>query len=568
MNYFRDYFDYYYFYSDEMKIMNESIKKFESNVKYLLQHFTVDYKYFHEKSNFSLFEPVNKNFYDMLTLEKRMETYIRDVLVLDTIHNLFKLYNIKYLWPYDYVVLEAIGITAQYPIAFIIYDNKYKIGYRLSDDWNGYEADKMKEYIKHYNIHHIEIIRFDEKIKGRKYDKSEFGVPMQEITFRDFFNRYFSLKNFDNYIMNCKEKIKWANNYLGFHTISSWTSRTNYMTRIMIINVLNEKLNNGDVMMKYKKITETNRFYGDFDLKKEEIIEIKHRVKENKIFDLLLSNNDCAQSIISSEYLYNAIISESNISAIQLSNFGFDFTVIACGYLKSIEQLLFIIFDMYTKTHNNEYYVADNYKYTEIIPGLKYDGKNDCKVRKEIRSDKLPDLGNLIYFMHLNVYKHFFNKSIEDKLFVQLLQFSQECRNGYFHKDNIEKLNILKDVRNNAYYLLTMILAGYDFESINIYYKNYFKPHNFNYDKLYLELYKHSKYVKKFSVLFENKIIDVHINDKLPEPLFDENGFLLYKKIIFYTDIDNSPINIDETCIPKKIWFRKYGKEKERVEIF
>ncbi len=562
-------------YNGEAEILKQSIDEFENDIKFMVSCFT--YKIGLEKTEFSLFEPVNQNFYDMLTLEKRMETYIRDNLVLGTIHELFKLYKIKYLWPNanSYKANNSQGITNKYPLAFIVCVNECKIGYRLADDKISHDIDNIKKYIKYYDIHRFEIIRIDEKIKNFEYDDCDIGVPIQEITFKDFFNRYFSLNHFDDYILRCKEKMKWANNYLGFHVISSWSNKTNYVTRNEILDNLNRKLNDKNIIMKYKKIDDNNainKYSCDYDLNEEEVKNIKYSIKDKKMFNCLLGCNDCAQSLISSEYLYNAIINESNMSAIKLDNFGFDFTVVACGYLKSIEQLLFIIFDMYTKTHNNEYYVSDKEKYTKIIHGLKYDGKNDCKVRKEIRSsdkDKLLNLGGLIYFLHLNLYKYFFNKNLEEELFHQLLQFSKECRNGYFHKHNIEKLNILKDLRSNTFYLLIMIIGGYKFEEINIDYKNYFNNHNLDYEKLYLELYEHSKHIKKYSILFDNEIINVHINDKLPKPMFDENGFMVYKNksIIFYKDIDNYQISIDENHMPKQMWYKKNNDVEDRVEI-
>lgn len=564
------------FYYSETEILNQSIDNFDTHVKYLKNNFELHHKLGSEKSDFALFDPNTQNFSDMVTLEKRMETYIRDDLVLGTIHKLFKLYNINCLWPTTKIKYphNNPGVTDQSPLAFIVCNNGYNIGYRLSDyEYN--EINEIKRIVKSYDIRELVIIRIDEIIKYYKCDDYDLGISNKEIAFRDFFNMYFLSSNFDNYLEKCRKKIKWANNYLGLHVVPSWSGKTNYITHRNVLNRLLKNLNDNGSTLKYKKITEElaiDKYNYEYCLSQDEIKYIESRIYDKKMFNYLLGNNKCAQSLVSSEYLYDAIINESNISAINTDNYGFDFTVIACGYLKSIEQLLFIIFDMYTVKHNNEYFVSEKYNYTDILKKLKYNGKLGWWVRKESRNDKdkLLDLGNLIYFLHLNLYSYFFSRSLEEKLFHQLLLFSRECRNGYFHKHNIEKLNILKDVRDNAFYLITIILGGYSFEDINVDYKKerYFNYHNWDYEELYSKLYEHSNYVQKFSVLFDNKKIDVHLKERINEPIYDcENGFIKQKSILMFSDDDNSQIVINESNMPKQMWYKKKGSAEDNVEI-
>ena len=145
---------------------------------------------------------------------------------------------------------------------------------------------------------------------------------------------------------------------------------------------------------------------------------------EQKI-DILFSENDYAKSFLTSEWLY----------ANYMHNDGLDKTYIVTGYLKALEQLLFWLIP---KTANKaKINIAANGGFINI----------------EVTSYEFykATLGNMVYFLrdinNRKIYESTISRAALSTLTSVINEWVQKGRNGYFHKDNIEKREVIDDIR-------------------------------------------------------------------------------------------------------------------------
>lgn len=223
---------------------------------------------------------------------------------------------------------------------------------------------------------------------------------------------------------------------------------------------------------------------------------------------------------------------------------SFDYTSVVCGYLKSIEQLV--------------------YKLTKIR--LQYnDGKDlwiKCKSLRKKQREKLnavirqnPDpKSNATQILHKSDYEPYFDitlnpliwfihddesgwnisergRAIVHKFFRN---FVDECRNDYFHKDNIDVYEVVEHIRNNTLLLAYILLGGYrltgdyqkDIEELGI--------AEDSFDRLYRKIQEIPRGISKFIVYFpEREPIKAYRHFNQGQTIYDKNGSVSSSQIRF-----------------------------------
>ena len=157
------------------------------------------------------------------------------------------------------------------------------------------------------------------------------------LSYRQFIESFFGLEEYTRFEEYANRFSKMVKNYNGFTLVRNLNPNAiHYFKKIVNNDLLNVSAD------------EIGASVG-LDIDQRDIIE-KH-FKKHKNYQLLLGNSDFAQSFITAEWLYSSLYENAR---------NIDFTAIAMGYYKAIEQLLFA----YIKNLTNKEIDKTRYIYT------------------------------------------------------------------------------------------------------------------------------------------------------------------------------------------------------------
>lgn len=176
------------------------------------------------------------------------------------------------------------------------------------------------------------------------------------------------------------------------------------------------------------------------NLSVKEFEKVKGSFLKNKMYKVMVSSNDFADSFISAEWSYDVY---------QYAMGELELTGIITGYLKSIEQLMYKIVRFHKNqglriktTHGYQRYTSDN---EDIIDST---------------------LWSLNAFLTSPQGKLAISRSIRESIQEAVDLWRRYQRNGYFHKDNLYAVdNKISEVREQTIYLYFLLLGGIYFSS-------------------------------------------------------------------------------------------------------
>lgn len=262
-----------------------------------------------------------------------------------------------------------------------------------------------------YNLNNLKIMLFEEFIE------SHFG----ELELKDFKKEMSTFKEEMHQVIGYQiTEIFTANNLLKL--------KSDIEEYILTFNYQNKKES------KYMEIKSRNP---DFkDLNNSNLNRIKDNYLNKNRFKLLISDSDFSKSLLTSEWLFRKYFSLDEL----------DNTFIVAGYLKSIEQLLWDIIKIKG--------------FGRKIKGIEITENNENYIDKT--------LGSLQYFItnfeNSDLFDSIFG-NLSNKLYVmrylkiQLSKWRSDYRNGYFHKHNLNDINIIGAIREETFYLYMLILG-------------------------------------------------------------------------------------------------------------
>lgn len=229
-----------------------------------------------------------------------------------------------------------------------------------------------------------------------------------------FFESVFGKEETKRFSSAFEEYLEAINKTLGYSVIKTLTADA----AINFRNIVESKL----VKYKYEHIKEMN--IGRYSIDKRDIPKLINQFINKKYYRVLLGSKNFAESFITAEWMYDTM---KKAQAVDLS-------VIALGYFKTIEQLLFEVIKIF---HSGS----------------------------ELNEDDFP-LGSIAtYYKRFNSYEddiHRFTKSyIKEYIF-----YYKDLRNGYSHKHNIideDKENKIDKIRDATYDLAFLVLGSHKF---------------------------------------------------------------------------------------------------------
>lgn len=341
----------------------------------------------------------------------------------------------------------------------------------ISISWSGITDDEIQEMHRYF---------YDKY--GYKWDK--------DISLKAFFLRYFSEEEYDAFIECSKEAIGVARRIVALKVVPQLTTN----------NILQFKENK--VLFDLNETVKSRKYEFDNDEINESVaineIDIRimnSKIEKQKLLQSIIGKADFAQSFITAEYLYETIDSQ----------LGIDYSPIVLGYVKSVEQLMYVIYDSFFRGEDRkEYWDKCNHLESFDIGKAQYreieyrnTRENTMEIQwQELYSHKknepgIMNMGKLTLFLRSNSEVWELSDESMNYIVDCLDDYRIYSRNGYLHKDMIKHsdFNQIKRIRNNTIICLYYLLGAFKLLNDDISVKKQLMIIDSSFEKIYKEIY-------------------------------------------------------------------------------
>ncbi|MBQ6053072.1 MAG: hypothetical protein IJL30_07325 [Clostridia bacterium] len=410
-------------------------------------------------SEFDIFSPASKEFFEYRSLEWKLEWNIRDHLVIGIISDLFNAAEIecqptkeKQNKAHPTFRYSNADYGENYPFAFIVKTAGETVGYRFS--WfERKDEEQIKSILRDHKVDSYRIIDFgyydsienEKRVYSRRSD--------ERVSLRSFFEQYFGIEVYNDYISRTRKAVAEASEKNGFYAIPKLSKKHSSDFRITLQDSIREiKLNE----CSYIKIS-GERINID-SLAQDDIKIINAYFLDEELYKSLCGDSDFATCFVTAEYL----------SGIFEKGYLFDYTSVICGYLKSVEQLLYGYYlSFFEKTDLIQGYLDIKKKEIEQLKAKgEFVRENPYKPgayqkRMDYKKNTPIELGGLVYFLRYEKRAWRVSEEGKESIIRILDDYRKTCRNEHFHKDNIVDYQEVERIRNNTYVCLALILGGF-----------------------------------------------------------------------------------------------------------
>ena len=526
-----------------------------------------------EELNYSIF-------YEKLVSE------IESLLVLDIINDLLKMRGNKILllenqsWAEPDIYYSKLGLNLPYrdgdekgrlnyensrEIWSIIFENKEKEIVALKISTQNLERFKEDDLLGKHGISRVQLISlrdtnlFFKKSAISKFERCSDGELLEIYELENYFTDMFGSEVWEYYILQVKGIIQRVKQEVGF--------------------TVNGELNSKN--LSYLKSTLKEIF------RENEEIKLLDFFFNNKIYSALCGDEDFAKSFLTAEHLYRQANANSTI----------DYSIILTGYLKSLEQLLYLLVKKTMEISREELWITCS-KTTNLnkkdrnIRSKERIINGKSKVRRQVRliqeCERYFDvtMGSLVYCLTDNDKAWRVSRSNIEKIRERLLNYAKKRRNKYFHKENLYDLSEVKEIRNETIKLLVLILGSYSISDSIEGDLNLLGARDFGFVEFYNKFILSSGGNRNYRLVFgdgreQTALLSLSIHNR-EEREYDNNGMLLSKLIFIKTkgvvrssnfgyskfedkanqqdfitiDKDNYPIEVYQYNICDKDWIR------------
>ena len=321
------------------------------------------------------------------------------------------------VWPEN----EYVGIYNGYTNAecedkfgFEFINKDRKIGYRYSF----FHFDKIEKLLTREGIDSVKIVEWqsEEKLILDDYGDNPVKVINAWELFQDLFYEMDEkeIKTiYELFVKKVTSAVDRANSMISLTTLPGFTPAYLHKMRRTMIEEL------ADEISMISSFEVKNRNYKSTEENSKQLIDkynLAERFLQKKMEYAFVGTSHYAKSFMSSEYLYRYF----------KKNLMFDYTPIVSGYIKSIEQLLYVICKSYKKIKNMGSWTMGNYK--DFI------SKNEDIIRPELRK-------------------------VKDVIVDCLESYRVEIRNQLFHRDFCNDWEKVEYIRKNTFFLYVVFLG-------------------------------------------------------------------------------------------------------------
>ena len=455
----------------------------------------------------------NKNYY-MMKNEIDYADYLIVSVVMDSFLEVFKQYG--------------------YPVTPIKQDHLFIV--TIEGDktlfWNKKSFKDWEDIAKENGVKNVKVIDFGFVFDS---DKKNYPDPTTKIQIQRCDLHDLAVWYFDEWVSEIawkciyllEKRIREAISFITVDTPSAskafWFNKETFWkvshqtqnSENMDYSYLEKNEQYNELAWKYISILDCGDKYvlsinDEFNVSQKAQDEMKNQFLNNEYINVLFGDSNFSKSFFSSEWLYRSL-DESGLfdsrevklgqhNKVKTDNAEFDYTSIVCGYLKSIEQLIFLLMQGLI----NQDYVVYAKQFGNKIPSDLYipKGKDEddqirtpirkiLQERKEKKREKeewekknenrkkiqkyvrLTDEGIKYVKTELGISELFLCKqnakgknvlNVDDDtlaiIFKAIDDFRDKCRNGNFHIDNVYNWDIVKTIRHNTLVLYLYILGS------------------------------------------------------------------------------------------------------------
>ena len=435
----------------------------------------------------------------------------------------------------------------------IIFENKKKEIVALKISTQNLERFKEDDLLGKHGISRVQLISLkDTNLFSKKSAISEFkrcsdGKLLEIYELENYFTDMFGSEVWEYYILQVKGIIQRVKQEVGF--------------------TVNGELNSKN--LSYLKSTLKEIF------RENEEIKLLDFFFNKKIYSALCGDEDFAKSFLTAEHLYRQANANSTI----------DYSIILTGYLKSLEQLLYLLVKKTMEISREDLWITcsnstnlnkgnGNFRKKNRIINRKSKGRWQVKLIPECERYFEVSMGSLVYCLTDNAKAWRVSQSNIEKIRERLLNYAKKRRNKYFHKENLYDLSEVKEIRNETIKLLVLILGSYsisdsiegdlkllgarDFGFVEFYNKFIASSGNLNYKLVFRD-------GKEQTVLLSSSI------SNREERVYDKNGMLLSKLTFiktkgFVSSINFGYQNFEEKAIQQD--FITIDKDNYPLEVY
>ncbi len=521
-------------------------------------------------SGFPIFEPANDEYFALKHAQVKLEVAIREQLAEPILGAMLESYGYKveFFRPESMPAFPTNGVLGRWlPFNLTIERHGIKKAFRYTEwdliDFDNDAEGSIARALKQYDAKEAYVL------KWQSYKTSRFGSDLvcsllEEIYLSDFFNEYLNGDLYRLYIGEIKSAVAKANEYLGFKAIPrmslSHLPKMRQLTLLELEAYSKEKKSYTPVKNNEENIPD--------DLDGRSIEVLNEAFFGGKLYRALVGEDDFAKSFWTAEYLYRTL---DGVNV-------FDYTPIACGYLKSVEQLAYKLL----KT------TLDN------LPKDKLYIKAKCgkeKLKRELGDGCIKTKG--VNWPHVPLCRHnekYFDIALTplincltrndgawrtphavEAIRYALTRYVSACRNDHFHKDNINTKRELDAIRSNTKLAFFYLLGGYNPCRSNEEFFALFDT-SLTYDELYSKIGGHARHTNRFVLEEENgdrqRVVYIEDDDIIrigsSGEIVSEMKFEAVESFDGYPRIGlTEPVNPENVvCLtrqayPQKVWYER-----------
>lgn len=447
-------------------------------------------------SGFPIFEAANDEYFALKRAQEQLEVKIRERLAEPILGAMLESYGYKVeffrLSPMPAFPTNS-TLGRRLPFNFTIERNGIKTAFRYTE-WNDidYETDvegSIVRALEQYDANEAYVLKW-ESDNNRQLGFKPIGEPLEEIYLSDFFKDYLSDDYYCLYVQRIKAAVAKANEFLGFKAIPrmslAYLPKLRQKTLLELEAYVDEKKSYIPVKNDEENIPR--------DLDKRSIEVLNEAFFGSKLYRALLGEDDFAKSFWTAEYLYRT-----------LDGFNvFDYTPIACGYLKAVEQLAYkLLKATLDNPPTKKVLIKSRYGKEKLKNKLGDDGfvTKDfpwphvvlCRSNEEYFDISLTPLINCL--THND--EAWRARGATGEIRYSLKRYASSCRNDHFHKDNINNRQEVDAIRSNTKLAMFYLLGGYnpcrsDDEFLALF------DVSLTYDELYSRIRGHARHTNRF----------------------------------------------------------------------
>lgn len=506
------------------KIIREQVDCYINNIEIELEK---SHNQFFDEFGFPMFGETSKDYYEQVYFQSYLESYTRK-LINSVLREIIK-YEVTddIRWPeFDYI-----GICNGYTNIEYEKENKFefininkRVGYRYAF----FHKDEIENLLIHGDVDAIKLVEWQgvNEVIGDVYDDNRVDVINAWELFNDLLvetNNNELKTMYDLFVENIIKAVEHANSLISLKTIPGFTPMYIHKFRSEVMKNLTNEIEKLTIF----HVKNTSYKYIEEDSK--QLIsdcKIEQRFLYKQMEKAFVGNSHYAKCFLTSEYLFTYF----------KNNPMFDYTPVVSGYIKSVEQLLYVICRSYQNyVHKNE----DMRSWT-LGSYEKYINNNDDIIRSKFQKYKL---------IILNCLK----------------SYRKECRNKNFHRDYFNYWKQVEQIRKNTIFLFVALLAMIKDELIDDYDK-ILDIVDESYDQLFCAIDEDKS--ESYYIEYEDKVYNnMRKVPRYKGITYSWNGLIRNKISFIRNDYEHhEKLDISSRNMPLAIWsIDSLGRKKKLV---